>query len=85
MLITIFGFLAALTSTISLIPQIYKTYKTKSTRDISVLMLLNFVFSSICWVIYGAMIDAMSVVWCNVIMLGFSLILMVLKYCYEYK
>ena len=45
-IVNLIGFLAACTSTVSLVPQIYKSYVLKSTNDISFLMLLNF-FSSV--------------------------------------
>jgi MtN3 and saliva related transmembrane protein len=83
MIISIIGFLAAFTSTISLIPQIYKTYKLKSSQDLSYLMLVNFFITSMLWTIYGFMIDSVAVWGANIIMIGFSLILLVLKYMYD--
>ncbi|MDG1436977.1 MAG: SemiSWEET family transporter [Rickettsiaceae bacterium] len=83
MIISIIGFMAAFTSTISLIPQIYRTYKLKSSYDLSYLMLLNFFVTSVLWIIYGVMITSMVVWGTNVIMLIFSIILLFLKYIYD--
>jgi len=83
MIISTIGFLAAFTSTISLIPQIYKTYKLKSSRDLSYLMLLNFFVTSILWTAYGLMIASLAVWGANIIMIIFSIILLVLKYLYD--
>jgi MtN3 and saliva related transmembrane protein len=69
MIISIIGFLAAFTSTISLIPQIYKTYKLKSSQDLSYLMLVNFFITSMLWTIYGFMIDSVAVWGANIIMI----------------
>jgi len=56
MITSTIGFLAAFTSTISLIPQIYKTYKLKSSQDLSYLMLVNFLITSILWTIEVAIL-----------------------------
>jgi MtN3 and saliva related transmembrane protein len=80
MLLAAVGFVAFFTSTISLVPQMYRTFTTKSVDDLSLLMLVNFVIGSIAWVIYGIMTDTFSVwftniLWaiCSVIMLWFKI------------
>lgn len=83
MIVAIIGFLAAFTSTISLIPQIYKTYTTKSSKDLSYIMLINFFITSALWITYGIMILSAAVYIANIIMLFFSIVLMVLKYIYD--
>ncbi|MGC0371403.1 MAG: hypothetical protein DGJ47_000092 [Rickettsiaceae bacterium] len=83
MIISILGFLAAFTSTISLVPQIYKTYISKSAADLSYLMLLNFFVTSVLWTSYGIMITSLAVWGANLIMIFFSMILIALKYQYE--
>ncbi len=79
----IIGFLAAFTSTISLLPQIYKTYKSRSAQDLSYLMLLNFFVTSLLWTSYGIMINSIAVWGANLIMIIFSIMLIVLKYLYS--
>lgn len=85
MITDILGFLAALTSTISLLPQIYKTYQSKSATDLSYLMLLNFLLTSLLWVSYGFLINSRAVWGANIIMLIFSLLMLWLKYQYDTK
>ena len=80
---TIFGFIASFTSVISLLPQIIKSYKTKSVDDISLAMIINFVICSISWVIYGLLTESQSVWITNVIMSIFSIIMLVLKIKYN--
>ncbi|MFK7967928.1 MAG: SemiSWEET family sugar transporter [Rickettsiaceae bacterium] len=72
-----------MTSVISLMPQIVKSYKTKSVGDLSILMIINFLISSICWTLYGILIDAVSVWATNIVMTVFSLILMNFKFKYD--
>lgn len=81
-LIDIVGFVATITSVISLIPQIILSYKTKSVGDLSILMLTNFLICSLSWVYYGILINATSVWVTNVIMTIFSLMLLVMKLKY---
>lgn len=83
MIISAIGFLAAFTSTISLFPQICKTYKLKSGNDLSYLMLLNFLATSVLWTVYGLMISSFAVWGANIIMIMCSIILLVLKYSYD--
>jgi MtN3 and saliva related transmembrane protein len=82
MLLSIIGFLATITSTISLIPQVVKTFKTKSTEDLSMLMLWNFLGSSILWLIYGILINSWAIVSSNFILTVFSCWLLILKFKY---
>ncbi len=60
MVIDIIGFLAAFRSTVSLIPQIIKTFRTKSAEDVSFFMLVNFLMTSLLWLLYGLMIGAVA-------------------------
>jgi MtN3 and saliva related transmembrane protein len=83
MVLIIIGFIASFTSTISLVPQIYKTYKTKSVKDLSLIMLINFFLCSISWVVYGILTDTKSVLITNIIMTLFSLIMLVFKIKYQ--
>ncbi len=62
----IFGLIALITSIIGLCPQVYKSYRTKSTDDISMFMLINYLVCSIAWVIHGISIASQCVVWSNI-------------------
>ena len=83
MILVIVGFIAAFTSTISLIPQIYQTYKTKSVEDLSMLMLINFTICSISWIIYGFLTNTTSVWITNVIMTISSIFMLIFKIKYK--
>jgi len=85
MLVNIIGFLAAFTSTISLIPQILKMFKTRSVDDLSTGMIINFLLTSIFWILYGFMITSWSVWLTNIFMLIFALIMIYLKIKYRHN
>jgi len=85
MFIFIISFLACATSTVSLIPQVYKTYKSKSVDDLSTIMLWNFCLCSLLWIVYGLATDSITVWVTNVIMLIFSVMLVYFKIKYGGK
>ncbi len=82
-MVVFIGFIATLTSTISLLPQLYQTYKSKKVEDLSIYMLINFIICSICWMIYGFLTNAMSVLVTNVIMTICSIVLLIFKIRYS--
>ena len=85
MLLTIVGFVAIFTSILSLPPQIYRTYTSKSADDLSFFMLINFLICSMSWVVYGVLTHAFSVWMTNIVMTIFSLLMLVLKMKYSGK
>lgn len=84
-LVNVFGSIALITSFIGLVPQIYKTFKTKSARDISFLMLYNYLICSFSWIIYGLYTDSGFVIYSNVVGLITSIISIIQKRYYDAK
>ncbi|MES2215151.1 MAG: SemiSWEET family transporter [Pseudomonadota bacterium] len=62
-----FGYIALITSLIGLLPQVYKAYITKSTHDISMIMLVNYLVCSMAWIIHGLCQSSTFVVISNVV------------------
>jgi len=78
-----FGAVALITSFIGLLPQSYKAFKTRSTHDISMVMLLNYLCCSVAWIIYGYSIHAGFVIISNIVGLLSSLLLILQKKHYD--
>ena len=78
-----FGMIALVTSMVGLLPQVYKSWRTRSAKDLSVLMLVNYFVCSIAWIAYGAYTDTIFVLLSNVLGVLSCLILMVQKYYYD--
>ena len=76
--IDFFGFLAALLTTIAFLPQLYKTWKTKSADDVSLIMLILFITGLTCWIIYGIQINSIPILVANIItfILNFSILIL---------
>ena len=85
MILLVTSIVASATSVLSLIPQIYRTYRLKSASDLSLWMLINFLVCSLSWVTYGGLAGMVSVWVTNVIMTIFSIILIVFKIRYTPK
>jgi len=78
-----FGTIALVSSIIGLLPQIYKSFKTKSTNDISLIMLLNYLVCSVSWIVYGICTNSSFVVWSNIVGLITSAISIIQKKRYD--
>lgn len=77
------GLLALVTSFIGLLPQIVKSFKTRSTQDLSMLMLVNYLVCSLAWIIYGSGTDSFFVVSSNIAGFVVSMLLILLKRYYD--
>ena len=83
--IDLFGFLAAFLTTIAFLPQLYKTWKTKSADDVSLIMLILFITGLICWIIYGLKINSIPILVANVVSFIFNFSILILKLSYNKK
>lgn len=59
------GYIAAILTTASFLPQVIKTVKTKDTSGISLIMYFFFVIGIALWFIYGYLLDAMPIILAN--------------------
>ena len=75
----IIGFIAGILVACSLIPQTIKSWKTKSTNDISILYMLINLSGQILWIVYGFMISSLSLIIMSSITLIFAISLLILK------
>lgn len=78
-LTVITGAIAACCTTISFVPQAFKTIKTKDTTAISASMYSLFTFGSIVWAVYGIMDHNTPVIIANVITAALALIILFYK------
>ena len=77
------GLLAGTLTTISFIPQVTKTWRSKYTRDISLGMFLIFSAGTFLWLLYGIRIGALPVVIANAITLALALTILFFKIKYK--
>lgn len=73
------GYIAATLTTISFIPQAWKTIKTKRTKDISIYMYILLNIGIICWLFYGIQLNSQPVIWANSITILFTIPVLIMK------
>jgi len=83
MLTTIVGYLATATGTCLMLPQFYKTLKTKSVKDVSWGMLIVYLFNCIFWLTYGLLLGATPIILTNSIALIISIAQIILQVKYS--
>ena len=81
--IDLFGFSAALLTTIAFLPQLYKTWETRSADDVSLIMLILFITGLIFWIIYGLKIHSIPILIANVVTFIFNFSILILKVTYK--
>ena len=81
--ITWIGLLAGTLTTISFFPQMLKTWKTRSTKDISLGMFLMFCAGVLLWIIYGLFLEDIPVIMTNVATFSLAFPILVLKLKYK--
>ena len=76
------GLIAGALTTISFLPQVIKSWRTKQTRDISLPMFTVLSIGLLLWLIYGILIRNLPVIFTNAItlVLAFSILIAKLKY-----
>ena len=79
----IVGLLAALLTTASFVPQVYKTWKSKSADSLSLTMYLVFFVGIILWLLYGIHFESLSMIIANSITAVLSLLLIIFKLRYK--
>ncbi len=80
--IAIIGLIAGTCTTISFLPQVIKTFKTKETKDISMSMYIVLATGILLWMIYGILIKDLPVILANSISFVLAIIVLILKIKY---
>jgi MtN3 and saliva related transmembrane protein len=73
------GSIAGLLTTGAYLPQVIKTWRTRSTDDLSLLMFAVLCTGVALWIVYGVFVAAWPLVIANVVTLALSGIVLVLK------
>lgn len=68
-LIPALGYVAGILTTAAFIPQVLKTWRTRSTEDISLGMFTVFALGVSLWLVYGIFLDSLPIVITNAITL----------------
>ncbi|MDZ7691728.1 MAG: SemiSWEET transporter [Balneolaceae bacterium] len=83
MLTTILGLLAGTLTTIAFVPQVIKTWKSKSAKDLSLGMYLIFCSGVVLWFIYGILTSDLPVMLANGVTLVLAMSILYFKLVYD--
>lgn len=85
-LVDILGTAAGIVTTTTFLPQVIKTWKEKSAKDISLLMFLIAATNEVMWIGYGVLLNPVNwvIIVTNVVLLVFSSIMIWLKLRYNH-
>ncbi|MBS1543177.1 MAG: hypothetical protein JST14_06055 [Bacteroidetes bacterium] len=79
------GHFGAFLTSVTFIPQVYKVWKTKSVKDLSLAMMLIVVLSTIVWLTYAFALMLWPVILANSIVFVLSLMLIYFKFAFSGK
>jgi len=77
------GFIAGTFTTLAFIPQVLKTYRTKSARDVSIMMFVLFSAGVLMWMAFGIVHGKMSIFITNLVVFCLSVFQIILKIRYD--
>lgn len=77
------GLIAGTLTTAAFIPQVVRTWRTRSTHDISLGMFALFSTGLVLWLVYGVMIGSLPIVASNIITLALALTILFFKLRYK--
>jgi MtN3 and saliva related transmembrane protein len=83
--IQLLGMTAGSISAITFLPQVIKTWKTKSADDISLLMFTFATISVVMWLIYGIILKDIPIIYTNSLVLICSVIMLYFKFRFSSK
>lgn len=66
-LVEIVGGVAAVLTTFSFLPQVLKAWRSRSARDVSLLMLLLFLAGVLLWLCYGLALGSLPLILANAV------------------
>ena len=83
--VEIFGYFAAILTTLAFLPQLIKTLKTKKAEDVSLITLIMFLTGVAAWIIYGIQISSKPILIANTITFILNFLILVFKLIYSKK
>ena len=79
----ILGYAAGALTAFTFLPQVLKTWKEKSAKDVALNMFIIAFVNEIMWLVYGIMINNWIIIATNAVMLAMSGIMIFLKLKYK--
>jgi MtN3 and saliva related transmembrane protein len=81
----ILGYAAGALTAFTFLPQVIKTWQSKSAKDVSLNMFIIAFVNEIMWLVYGFMLDNWVIILTNAVMLLMSGFMIALKLKYNHQ
>jgi MtN3 and saliva related transmembrane protein len=81
--IEILGYTAGAITSLTFLPQVIKTLREKSAKDVSMMMFIIAVVNQTMWVVYGVLLSNWVIILTNAVILSMSLTMIFLKLRYS--
>lgn len=81
--IQILGLAAGTITSFTFIPQVIQIWKTKSAKDLSIVMLLLLIVGVSMWLAYGILVKDPAIIYTNSMVLAMSLIMLFFKFKFK--
>lgn len=82
--VDILGYAAGAITCLTFLPQVIKTWNSKSARDVSLNMFLIAAVNEVMWIVYGALLNNWVIILTNAIVLCMSLTMIWLKFRFSH-
>ena len=82
-LVEYIGYFGSFLTSITFIPQVYKSWQSKSVGDLSIWMIFIVLTSTIVWLVYAFAIHSGPVILANTIVLALTLVLFYFKLTFK--
>lgn len=81
--VDLLGYAACFVTALTFLPQVIKTWKEKSAKNVSLMMFVIAFINEVMWIAYGALRPDMVIVITNVIMITMCSVMISLKLKYK--
>lgn len=82
--VEILGYAAGAVTCLTFLPQVIKTWQSKSAKDVSLGMFLIAALNEVMWIVYGVLLNNWVIILTNAVVLSMSLIMIWLKFRYDH-
>lgn len=81
--VELIGYVAGILTTFAFAPQVFKIWRSKSARDISLSMYAMFILGIALWLVYGVLTESAPVIAANAVTLVLALLVAGMKLRYD--
>lgn len=79
----IVGYTASAVTVFTFLPQVIKTWKERSAKNVSLLMFVIAIANEVLWIWYGVLVNDLIIILTNVVMMGMASVMIFLKLRYK--